>query len=355
MKSTPSPAKSSILKAIFALGTTAAVIIFLWWYTGHRKGPETSNNTPTTRLTTREKAAFFDENVAPILGANASANAKALETLKSDIHAQFEQYRRRVPSFTSDITGIGNKSKITWEALKQMTSDDKKKVERHVTEKFEMHVVSAMKMQSDLEALLKGFRRDIEANRNHMLVDIQAAVKTDPRLLAARVKLPESFVKETEASISKASVQAGKDGVVLSNWTLIASFASEEAVRNLVIYALTEMGESLAASMGITAVTSGGASVAGGVGGGAGGTVIEPGLGTAIGAGAGLVVGLAVDWVMSARMESKLNEECTKFLTSAEFDLTRKSDGLIDSISKALAELDRIQYPVIKHQIEELP
>jgi len=202
------------MKALIALAIAMAAIIYLFWYTGHRKGPETETGMPQSRLTAEHKSAFFSQSVSPILDANATANTKALETLKSDIHSQFEQYRRRVPSFTADITGIGNKSKITWEAMRQLTSDDKDKVKRHVSEKFEMHVVSAKKMQTDLETLLQGFRRDIEANRNHMLVDIEAGVKADPRLSVVGVKLPDSFAKEIEANIAKASAQAGKDGVI---------------------------------------------------------------------------------------------------------------------------------------------
>jgi hypothetical protein len=238
--------------------------------------------------------------------------------------------------------------------MKQMTSEDKKKVERHVTEKFEMHVVSAKKMQEDLEALLQGFRRDIEANRNRMLVDIDAAVKADPRLLVVGVKLPDSFAKEIESSITKVAAQAGKDGIVLSSWTLVAAFASEEVVRRLVICALTAVGESLVASMGTTAAASGGATVAGGAGGGATGTLGGP-AGVVIGIAVGLTVGIIVDYVMTARMETKLNQECTQFLTKTEVALTTDPKGLVPALEKALADMAKVQTPVIKQQIESLP
>jgi hypothetical protein len=134
MKNTSTSAKSTLAKALLALGTAIAIITFLFWYTGHRKGQEQ----------TEKRAAFFKQSVAPFVAANASANAKAVETLKSEIQALFEQYCQRVPKFTSDITGFGNKTKITWEAMKQLPSDDKDKVKRHVTEKFEMHVHVAL-------------------------------------------------------------------------------------------------------------------------------------------------------------------------------------------------------------------
>ncbi len=331
-----------------------AIVIYLFWYSGNRHSPEVSSITPAPRLTSGEKAAFFAQNVSPILDVNASANVKALETLRADIHQLFEQYRRRVPNFTEDITGFRNKTKITWEATKQMASDDKDKVKRHVSEKFEMHVVSAAKMQVELEALLHGFHRDIEANHNRMLADIETVVINDPRFAALGVTLPDSFGKDLEADISAASLQAGKEAVVLSGMTFLVSFATEEAVRSLVTATLARVGASLATSMGATAAASGGATVAGGTGGGATGTLGGP-AGVVIGIAAGLTVGIIVDYVMTERMEAKLNDECARFLTKAETGITQKPDGLVAALGKALSELEKIKSSVIKQQIEGLP
>lgn len=342
------------MKGLAALAAAAAIVIYLFWYSGNRRGPEPPFETPASRLTSDEKAAFFAQNVSPILDANASANVKALETLRSDIHQLFEQYRRRVPNFTEDITGFRNKTKITWEATKQLASDDKDKVKRHVSKKFEMHVVSAAKMQAELEALLHGFRRDVEANHNRMLADIGTAVKNDPRFAALGVRLPDSFGRDLEADISAASLQAGKEAVVLSGMMFLVSFATEEAVRSLVTATLTRVGASLATSMGATAAASGGATVAGGTGGGATGTLGGP-AGVVIGVAAGLTVGIIVDYVMTERMEAKLNEECARFLTQAETGITRKPDGLVTALGKALSELQLIKSSVIKQQIEGLP
>jgi hypothetical protein len=347
MKERPKSAGSSILKAGIALAAAVVIILFLYWYTGHRPGNK-------THPTANQKAAFFKDRVSPILDANASANAKALDTLKAEIHSQFELYRKRVPAFTDDITGFGNKTKITWEATKQMASDDKDKVKRHVTGKFEMHVVSAEKMQKDLERILHSFRTDIEANKNRMLADIEVAVKADPRFSASGVSLPESFGKNVEADISTASLQAGKDAVVLSGMTFLISLATEEAVRSLVTATLTRVGASLATSMGATAAASGGATVAGGAGGGGAGTLGGP-AGVVIGGAAGITVGIIVDYVMTERMETKLNQECTAFLTKAEKEITTGPDGLVAALEKALTELEKIKGPIVKKQIEALP
>jgi hypothetical protein len=276
-----------------------------------------------------------------------------LETLKSGIHAQFDGYRRKVPAFTDDITGFSNKSRITWEAMKQMTSDDKRKVERHVTGKFEKHVVSGNQMEKDLEVLLHAFRRDIEANRNLMLVDINEAVKSgtafDKNLL-----VPEEFTRSIEKRIRSKSKQAGKDSVVLSGMTFLVSLAAEEAVRNLVVYALTRAGSSLAASMATTAAVSGGATAAGGAGGGAAGSFGGP-AGAVIGIAAGLTVGIIVDVVMTDRMEKKLNEECTRFLTKVEKELTTSPGGLVSQLEQAVKEMDRATSSSIQEQIQSLP
>lgn len=352
--STQPSEKSALIKALVALATAAAIILYLFWYTGNRRRPETGGSTGHPTLTTNEKADFFKLSVGPILDANTAANARALDTLKAEIHRQFGQYRSRVPAFTEDITGIGNKTTITWEALRQMVSADKEKVKRHVKGKFEMHVVSAAKMDKDLGVILHSFRRDIEANKNRMLADIETVVKNDPRFSQVGVGLPESFAKDLEADISAASLQAGKDSVVLSGMRFLVSLATEEATRALVTVALTRVGTSLAASMGTAAVTTGGATVAGGVGGGATGSMGGP-VCTAIGLGAGLVVGVAVDWVMTERMETKLNGECTEFLTKVETALTDSPDGIVSSVGKAVAEIEKAKGDTIKQQIVALP
>ena len=335
MNNTPPSVRSAIVKSLIAFAIAAGIIAFLFWYTGTRRGP-----------TQADRETFFKESVTPVLGTNASANAKALEVLKSDIHAQFEQYRHRVPTFTADITGFGNKAKITWEAMKQMTSEDKKKVERHVTEKFEMHVVSATKMQQDLETLLKGFRRDIEANRNRMLVDIEAAVKADSQFSAHGIRLQETFAKDIEAKISELAKKSGNDVAILTSLNLIASMAADIAVTELVSVALTRVGTSLAA----TIAASGGTAAAMTAGGGTVGTTGGP-AGVVIGLAAGLTVGIIVDIVMDNRLESKLNEECSNFLTNSEVALIKNPDGLVSSIGKALAEFEKVKAPVIKQQL----
>jgi hypothetical protein len=334
--------KSSLIKSLIAVVLVAVIILFLYKYTDHR---------PADKDVTNED--LFKELISPVIDANASANAEALRTLRSGIHAQFEAYRSRVPTFTADITSIGNKSKITWEAAKQMASEDKKKVERHVSDKFEMHVVSGKQMEKDLEGLLHAFRRDIEANRNRMLVDINEAVRSETGF-ESDLLIPEEFTKRIEQQIRNQSKQAGKNAVVLSGMTFLVSLAAEEAVRNLVVYALTRVGTTLAASMATTAAVSGGATAAGGAGGGTAGSLGGP-AGAVIGIAAGLTVGIIVDIVMTDRMEKKLNDECTSFLTKAEMELTTKPGGLVSQLEQALENMDQVTSSSIKQQIKALP
>jgi hypothetical protein len=78
-------------------------------------------------------------------------------------------------------------------------------------------------------------------------------------------------------------------------------------------------------------------------------------VGVAAGVVIGILAGFAVDWVMSERMESRVNDECRSFLTRVEAGLTEKSGGLVAAARTALAELDRVQSSVIEHQLEFLP
>lgn len=343
MSKRPRTAANSLLISLFAFAVAAVFVGYLYWRTGNR-----------TNLVSPERGEFYTESITPILDENKSANAKALQALKNEVHVQFEQYRKRVPAFTDDITSFSNKTKITWEATKQMTSDDKVKVQRHVTGKFEMHVVSAETMQKDLERILQAFRKDIEANKNRMLVDIDVAVKDDPRFSASGAKIPENFRDKIEVDIAAVSLQAGKDAVVLSGMTFLVALATEEAVRHLVTAVLTRVSASLAGSMATTAALSGGAAAAGGAGGGGVGSLGGP-AGVVIGLAAGITVGAIVDYVMTDRMEEKLNKECTTFLTTAETELTTAPLGLIATMEKALAEIEKVEGDLIKKQINSLP
>lgn len=339
MKTTSPPAKSALLKALIAFAIAAGIIAFLFYYTGTRRGPSPA-----------ERETFFKQSVTPILVNNTFANTKALEALDTNIHTQFEQYRGRVPNFTADITGFGNKAKITWEAVRQLASGDQKKVERHVTEKFEMNVVSAKRMQEDMETLLKGFCRDIEANRNRMLVDIEAAVKENSQMSPRSIKLQDVFAEEINGKISQLAKNSGHDVALMTSLNLLASLAADYAVTTLVKAALVRTGASLltiiAASGGTAAtLTAGGGTVG----------LAEGPAGFVIGLAAGCIVGYIVDSVMSDRLEKKLNSECTDFLTKAETSLTKDKDGLIQSLDRALVEMQRIQSPVINHQLEVLP
>lgn len=301
-----------------------------------------------------DRELFYQEQITPVLAANSAANTAALEALEAGIHARFETYRLRVPAFTEDITGIGNKSKITWEAMKQMTSGDDRKVERHVTGKFEMHVVSGKKLERDLAELLHAFRRDVEANRNRMLVEIDAAVRAEPGFSKGELKVPEDFLKTMEERIRDQSSRAGKEAVMSSGMTLFVSLAAEEAVRRLVVQALTRVGTSMAGSLAGTAAASGGATAAGGAGGGATGSLGGP-AGAIIGIAVGLTVGIVIDVVMTDRMEKQLNEECVRFLTNAERELTTLPGGLISELAQAMEQADQLSSASIRQQLNTLP
>lgn len=335
--------KPPLLKAFIALAVAAASVLLLLRVTGSGWPQGTG-----------VRRAAFDQSVKPILIDNSQANAAALRTLEAGIHDLFSQYRARVPAFTDDITGFGNKSKMAWDGLCQLATEDQQRVQRHVTGKFEMHVVSATAMQRDIEALVHAFQRDLEANRNVMLGKIEAAVRSDAGLTVPTQNLTDSVTREFRERLAAESRRAGRDTVVVGGLTLVASFAVEEAVRHLVTAALVRVGAGLASTMGTTAATAGGVTAAGGAGGGAAGTAGGP-AGVAAGVVVGIAAGFVVDWIMSERMETRLNDECRAFLTKIEAGLTTDPGGLVAAARSAVGEMDRIQSSVIEHQLEILP
>jgi hypothetical protein len=179
-----------------------------------------------------------------------------------------------------------------------------------------------------------------------MLVDIEATVKADPRFSAHDIQLQETFAKDIEAQIPEVAKKAGNNVAVTTSLNLIASVAADIAVTELVAAVLTRVGASLTA----TIAASGGTAAAMTAGGVTVGTAGGP-AGVVIGLAAGLTVGIIVDIVMSDRLEKKLNEECTNFLTNSEVALTKNPDGLVASLGKALAEFEKIKGPVIEQQL----
>ncbi|MFZ4595831.1 MAG: hypothetical protein ACOYOF_16350, partial [Verrucomicrobiaceae bacterium] len=266
--------KSSLIKAGGGLTLALGIVVYLFWFSG-RERPAHENNTPalniTPRMTQSEKKVFFDEKISPLLAKNQAANDAALKKFKENIHAQFEGYRAKVPVFVGDITGWGNKTKIMWESAMQIGSDDKKKVERHVTEKFNADVVSADQIRSNLEDQVRAFQQDIEANRNEMLTAIDAAVSSDPRLSLGEVTLSKAFLIELNDNIKTVTTKAGVDGAVIGGMSLLAGVAVEETVRLLTMAIYVRVASSIGGSMAATATTAGGATAVGAAGGGSAG------------------------------------------------------------------------------------
>jgi hypothetical protein len=355
--------KSSLIKAGIGLTLAIGIIIYLFWFSGRERiTPEIKEPalqvTPSAKvnpaMTNEEKRVFFDKKINPLLARNQAANAEALKKFKENIHSQFEGYRGKVPVFVGDITGWGNKSKIMWESAMQIGSVDKKKVERHVTQKFNADVVSADQIRSNLEDQVRAFQQDIEANRNEMLTAIDAAVSSDPRLSLGVVTLSKAFLIELNENIKSVTTKAGVDGAVLGGMSLLAGVAVEETVRILTTAIYVRVASSIGSSMAATATTAGGATAVVAAGGGSAGSLGGP-PGAAVGVAVGLIFGGVVDWFMTNKLEEKLNTQCKDFLTSTEQSITSDAQGLVAQLQSALTEIDKSTGPIIRKQLGILP
>lgn len=349
--------KRSLIKAGIGLTLALGIVVYLVWFSSRERSAQVINTQDlnvTPRMTQSEKKVFFDEKISPLLAKNHAANEAALKKFEENIHAQFEGYRAKVPVFVEDITGWGNKTKIMWESVKQIGSDDKKKVERHVTGKFNADVVSAEQIRTTLENQVRAFRQDVEANRNEMLAGIDAAVSSDPRLALGDVTLSKAFVLAMGENVKTVSTKAGLDGAVIGGMSLLAGVAVEEAVRMLTTAIFVRVASSIGGSMAATTTTAGGATLAGAAGGGGTGTLGGP-VGVAVGVGAGLIFGGVVDWVMTNRLEEKLNAQCKRFLSSTEQSITSDAKGLVSQLQQALGEIDKSTAPILRNQMGILP
>ncbi len=263
------------------------------------------------------------------------ANKQALDELNEDISNLFNGYKERVPAFTDDITGWGNKFTIIGKTISSWTSDDKEKAKRHVTEKFYLHVVDEKKMEDDITSATEAFFKKVERNRNILRSDLIAVFENNLMdELRAKILTDDftnSWDSKTDELIEKASKDMGNQAAILTAASVVTGIGVEEITRIIV----TTIVARIAVAASTSAASAGGATVAGTAGGGAAGSVV-PVVGTGVGIAVGFVAGAVVDYFMTEKLKDNLQNECTNALTTIEKSFTDKEDSLSSRLTKEL-------------------
>lgn len=279
---------------------------------------------------------FFDAQIQPLVEEETQANRQAIARAKLRLHEVFDKYRSRAPHFSDKLTHWGVKWDLMKASLHDWWSEDNDAA--RVTRKlFAESIFSESELKSDLESVMEDFSSELEANRNLMLVQSIASLRSSE--VPVKGLSVDGLTQEFQAQVSALLQERAKD---VPQVTLLAAGGGlsagigfgwmAEAVTGIVVrWAAT------------AAVTAGGSTVVAGTAGGAGGTTVGP-AGTAVGIVAGLIVGGAADWWMEAHFKEKMTRQTVEALDGMEAAVWKDKKRGLNILLAQLVEENRIAH-----------
>ncbi len=279
---------------------------------------------------------FFDAQIQPLVTEEAVANRRAVAHAKMRLYEVFDKYRNRAPHFSDKLTHWG----VKWDLMKASLHDwwNKDNDAAQLTRKlFSENIFSEAELKRDLESVMKEFSSELEANRNLMLVQTIASLRSAD--VPMKGLLVDGLTQEFQAQVEVLLRERAKD---VPQVTLLAAGGGlsagigfgwmAEAVTGIVVrWAAT------------AAVTAGGSTVVAGTAGGAGGTTVGP-AGTAVGVVAGLIVGGAADWWMESHFKEKMTRQTVEALDGMEAAVWKDKKRGLNILLAQLVEENRIAH-----------
>ncbi|MEI6541513.1 MAG: hypothetical protein WCO86_18605 [Planctomycetota bacterium] len=279
---------------------------------------------------------FFDAQIQPLVKEETLANSRAVAHAKMRLHEVFDKYRSHAPHFSDKLTHWG----VKWDLMKASLHDwwNKDNDAAQLTRKlFSESIFSEAELKRDLESVMKEFSSELEANRNLMLVQTIASLRSvDVPMKGLSVDgLTQAFQAQVEVLLR----ERAKD---VPQVTLLAAGGGLSAgiVFGWMAEALTDIVVSWAAT---AAVTAGGSTVVAGTAGGAGGTTVGP-AGTVAGVVAGLIVGGAADWWMESHFKEKMTMQTVEALDGMEAAVWKDKKRGLNILLAQLIEENRIAH-----------
>ena len=269
---------------------------------------------------------FLSSQAKELLDGTQKKDMAAVQHALDSLRACFKSYADGIPEFTDALTGWGMRAKIIYRAGVETIEgkDQHYWTASLVQEKFDEHIVSATKLETDVMEVMKQFAYELEADRNELLVNLEtrlngAALPDTMKHLALR-----NFREQTSGRIKEMLSRLPGQSVVVGVGSITAGIVAEEAVRQLIRTVIAQAAARIAAGAAVSGGAAAGAAATGGVG----GTAIAPGVGTAIGLAGGLLIGAVVDWWLTDEFKDKVAAECRRFLTTTQVALTTGDKGL---------------------------
>lgn len=293
----------------------------------------------------RAMASFMATQIDPLLDRAAARDREAADRAVERLHDHFEQFHSGVDRFTGDVTSWGTRFGVikrqVGDRWHSMWNSDAREAQAtaYIDGKFRQHIVDDAQLQKAVEEVVTQFMEDLRANRNRMLAEVNAAIRTaDVPLHLASLDLTrvrEAMQLEAQKITTNLATATVVNGVVAFTGSIVA----EEIARRVTLQILARVATHMAAEVTV----AGGATASSAAAGGAGGSLIGP-AGTVVGFGVGIAVGVAIDWWMTARFEQKLAVQCHAFLDSVEQRILQGDDnetGLVE-LMNATMEANRI-------------
>ncbi len=276
---------------------------------------------------------FFDAQIQPLVMEEAQANRQALVRAQARLHEVFDKYRSRAPHFSEKLTQWG----VKWHLMKASLHDwwNKDNDAAQVTRKlFSESVFSEQELKRDLASVMKDFSSELEANRNLMLVQTIASLRSAE--VPVKGLSVDSLAQDFQAQVNVLLQERAKD---VPQVTLLAAGGGLSA--GIGFGWMAEAVTSIVVRWAATAaVTAGGSTVVAGTAGGAGGTTVGP-AGTAVGIVAGLIVGGAADWWMESHFKEKMTRQTVEALNSMEAAVWKDKKRGLNILLAQLVEENR--------------
>ena len=108
------------------------------------------------------------QHVRQLIELEHERNVAAIATAKLRLDEAFRRYSERVPQFIEALNSLSEKARLG-AALIEDKLQTRNETQAEAGKLFAENVVPAEKLRSDLEAVIAGFERDVEANRSIVL------------------------------------------------------------------------------------------------------------------------------------------------------------------------------------------
>ena len=325
---------------------------FLLWWQVNRK--ETIVSTPELpevaipKIDERQRRlSVFETEIRPLIDESCRESHKSIERCSDRIRDMFKDYRSGIDPFVQDITstwtrlGVLSRMPAAW-----WKEDDR--IDKFIREKFEEHLFSEGELNRGMTEAMEMLREDLMADRVQLLSQVKASISTND---LPDVVIPENldFEKEVVARLQSYATSRAEDSVYQGLASLVTSEVASAIAASMIVRVVGTMGASATAG----AAAAGGATASGAAAGAGGGSLAGP-AGTAIGLGVGLVAGIAIDWWMTSRFQTELQQELRQYLFRLEAGILHGGPGnagLESSLEKLIDDVRAAEQEVFQARI----